>query len=184
MKLKEITELTVQDISRMSTAELEAVLRTGKQILLRRQRRQKAAKAVAPIWKQHTSPYRMKTKGLTRNEAVAALIEQRQLLTSPTTTMKGQAKWNRRVSSALTGVRGADNLSDKQLTKIFTLYGRIQEMHPGLLYKIDYREVLKTITESVTEHPRRRLESVDKLIKKALEETEGVEYSDEEWEYI
>ena len=126
----------------------------------------------------------MKTKGLTRNEAVAALTEQRQLLTSPTTTMKGYSKWNLRVSNALAGVRGAEKLNDKQLKKVFDIYGKVQEMHPSLLYKIDYKEVLKTISESVQEHPRRKLETVDKLIQKALEKTEGVEYTDEEWENI
>lgn len=184
MKIDDITKLTTADINKLTLPELESILGTGKKVLLQRQRRQKAAGIKSPIWKQHTTPYKMKTKGLTRNEAVAALTEQRQLLTSQTTTMTGFRKWNQRVSNALEGVKGADQLSEKQLSKIFDLYGKIQEMHPSLLYKIDYREVLKTITESVEEHPRRKLNTVDQIVKEALEKYEDTSYSDEEWENI
>ena len=197
MTLDELQNLTMADINNMSTDELQSALKYGKKILINRYKTQKKIiGSVAPVFKEN-NPYNIRTTNLTRNQTVNRLVSTIQRTKAKTTTIQGFKSWRKKQNKLFDKTKGTEpviakgtgkpqknELTEKDYKKIWDMYDRVQQLHPKLIYVIDYKKVIEKITEYVKTHERVSLGNIDKVLKKlALEDSEtSAYYAQEEWD--
>ena len=187
MNLDTLQNLTMDDINRMSTSELQSALQYGKKVLVTRYKTQKTKiGSVAPVFQGKGSPYRLRTTNLTRNQMVSRLVSTVQKTKAPTTTVTGYKKWRKKqekVFAPKTEQGAKTELTEKDYKKIWDAYDRLKQIHPALTQIIDYKKIIKTISQYVMEHKRIEFKNIDKVVQNlAMQDSDTSRYyAEEEW---
>ena len=180
--LSDIMNVDMAALGTIPDAELEGALAKGKQILLARQRAQKAAGLKAPIWNDF-SPYRLKTKGLSRTDAENQFKAIYAKLNAQTTTVKGYKAWLSHQAGIFNKQQrgNAKAFTGKQIGRLWGMYDKFQQLHPALVDKFGSDVIYKEIVKAYSEHPRITIDKLDDALKKFVEEADTVSYTDEQW---
>ena len=146
IKLEDIMSVDMPTLGTIPDAELEGALAKGKQILLARQRAQKAAGIKAPIW-QDFSPYRIKTKGLSRTEMENQFKAIQAKLSAQTTTVKGYNQWVKHQQIAMAGrAAGKEKyFTESEIRKAWAIYEKFKELHPSIVDKWGSEKSIKEV---------------------------------------
>ena len=191
--LSDIMNVDMPTLGTIPDAELEGALAKGKKILLARQRAQKAAGIKAPIWKD-CSPYRIKTKGLSRTDMENQFKAIQEKLSAQTTTIKGYNLWKKRQERVMKG-REAGNekyFSESEIKKAWALYEKFEEMRPSLKDKYGSKRSIKAVYQILNANPRIAkfdkkgkvivdTNLLDKKLREYDEAKNNIKYTDEQW---
>lgn len=195
--LSDIMGVDMQTLGTIPDAELEGALAKGKQILLARQRAQKAAGIKAPIWKDF-SPYKLKTKGLSRTEMENQFKAIQQKLGAQTTTIKGYNQWvNRQAAAMGRRKRGREAGNEKyfsqsEIKKAWAVFEKFKELHPSIVDKWGSEKSIKEVYKLLNANPKvakfdkngKVIVDIDVLqdeMKARYEFLTDADYTEEQW---
>ena len=177
----DLKELTMDDISAMSTKQVENALRDVRKVLIDRYTNQKSELGfTAPVYKsKKNNPYRMKIEGLTETTAKNHLVHYLDLMEKQTTTTEGYIEWFKK-QDAIYNLKDFDK---KKIDKIWDLSDRIDQKHPALRNVVSYVKIMETIIDLVENKQRVSLNMVDKAWKNlAMNDIEAsAYYAQQDW---
>lgn len=204
--LSDIQSVSMADLKYIPDAELEGLLAKGKQILLARQRAQKAAGIKAPIWKD-ASPYKIKTKyrvprsasEAAKNAARVAMENEFKevvaKLNAQTTTIKGYKQWVKRQERAMRGrASGTEKyFTESEIKKAWAIYEKFKELHPTLVDKFGSKKSIREVYKLLNANPKIAkfdkkgnvivdIDILEKEMKERAEAINKVEYTDQQWQ--
>ena len=178
MYYEKIKRLDLEDIDKMTVSELQDVLRSGKDTLIKRKNQFKRSGQYSPAFEKF-KPEEIQTKG--RKKVLKAQVKEVvEKLNEQTTTREGARTWKRNVKAAM----GINRISEDDLREIWKAFDKFKEDNKNIEHDLGSSKTVRLMKEVKIDTQDDMIAQLESFAKEALEYARNTKLTQREYDML